>query len=140
MTYATQQDLIDLYGERELIDWSDRDGSGVIDAAVVRRALESADAQIDSYIARRYELPLTETPRLLVDLAAKIARYELAKDGGHERVALGYADARKTLEALASGKAELPLASGESAPGAEPGDVRVEGPERIFSRDTLRSF
>lgn len=140
MTYATQQDLIDLYGERELIDWSDRDGAGVIDAAVVQRALESADALIDSYIARRYELPLTETPRLLVELAAKIARYELAKDGAHERVVQGNADARKTLFALSSGAAELPLASGESAPGAEPGDVRVEGPERIFSRETLKGF
>ena len=138
--YATQQDMVDRYGEAELLDFSDRVGAGRIDAAVVAQALASADAQIDAYVGTRYDLPLPEVPPLLVDLACTIARFRLQKDRASERVKADYDTALKTLEHLASGKATLPISTGEAPPAADGGGVQVEGPERIFSRETLKGF
>ena len=138
--YATQQDMVDRYGEAELRDFSDRTGLGQIDATVVAQALASAEAQIDGYVGTRYDLPLPEVPPLLVDLACKIARFRLQKDGAIGRAREDYEDARATLKDLSTGKVDLPTAAGEAPPAADGGGVRVEGPERIFSRETLKDF
>ena len=69
MTYASQQDLIDRFGETELKQLTDRDLDDAIDAVVVEQALADADKTIDAYIGRRYDLPLASTPALLIGLA-----------------------------------------------------------------------
>ena len=51
MTYAVQQDMIDRFGEAELLEVADRDGDLVIDAAVMADALSDADETINGYVA-----------------------------------------------------------------------------------------
>ena len=138
--YATQQDMVDRYGEAELRDFSDRTGLGQIDAAVVAQALASAEAQINGYVGTRYDLPLPEVPPLLVDLACSIARFRLQKDRSSDRVRQDYEDAVGSLKDLSTGKVDLPISTGEAPPAADGGGVQVEGPDRVFSRETLRDF
>jgi phage gp36-like protein len=107
MPYATQQDLVDRFGEAELIQLTDRDNVGAIDATAVSRALADADAKIDSHIGTRYALPLVVAQPALVPVACAIARLHLYGNRVTEDVRTAYRDAERFLESVATGKARL---------------------------------
>ena len=73
--YATLDQLTERFGERMLVQLTDRASppAGTVDADVVARALADTAAVIDGYLAGRYVLPLAQTPPLLADLALAIA-------------------------------------------------------------------
>ncbi|TCS69766.1 phage gp36-like protein [Sulfuritortus calidifontis] len=139
MPYATAADLITRYGEDELIQLTDRVGAGVVDTAIVSRALDDAEAEIDGYLAARYRLPLPTTPALLARIACDIARYRLWEDRASDEVRQRYEDARRLLENISSGRASLGLPAGlppESQPAlslaaAKSGPAPVFGPEQM---------
>jgi phage gp36-like protein len=139
MTYATEQDLIDRYGEEELIQLTDRANVGAIDSAVLARAIADADAEIEGYLVGRYALPLASVPPLLARLACDIARYHLYDDAPLEQVRTRYEDARAHLKGIANGTVQLGLpASAGAAPVS--GSPEVDAPDRVFSRDTLERY
>lgn len=108
MTYATQQNLIDRFGEHELIQLTDREGLGEINTTVVDRALGDADAVINGYLAARYTLPLAApVPTVLERLACDIARYFLHDDRATEQVEKNYKDAVTLLRDVSKGTAIL---------------------------------
>lgn len=141
MDYATQQDLIDRFGTEELIELTDRADppAGAIDATVVARALADAGDAIDSYIARRYDLPLPSTPGRLTRIACDLARYFLHADDPTEAVETAYKDAIQFLRDVADGRAVLDIAGAEPA-ASSAGAPEVSGPGRVFSRDTMEGF
>ena len=116
MSYATQSDMTERFGAVELAQLSDRVNGTVIDVAVVARALADADAEIDAYLARRYQLPLASTPPVLVRMACDIARYRLYDEAVTEAVRVRYNDAVALLKRMASGEVELPAATVLPAP------------------------
>lgn len=121
MTYASQQDLINRFGERELIELTDRSASGLIDDSVVAVALSDADHEVDSYLYLRYDLPLSPVPPLLVRLGADIARYRLYDDAVSDEVRNRYEDAVALLKRLADGTVSL----GVEQPAADNGEQVV---------------
>ena len=139
MTYATQQDLVDRFGAEQLAELSDRTSGTVIDTVVVGRALTDADAEIDSYLATAYALPLVSVPAVLVRIACDIARYRLFGDRVTEQVRQLYTDAVRDLKSVASGAIKIDgavaLQPSESALG-----VKVKSPTRIFSADTIGRY
>ncbi|MCR9218931.1 MAG: DUF1320 domain-containing protein [Alphaproteobacteria bacterium] len=139
MSYATQQDLIDRFGEEELLALADRDGDGAIDAAVVDRALADAAGLIDSYIGARYRLPVDPVPAQLVAAAAAIARWHLYADAPHERVSEAYRATLAWLKDVAAGRADLDAAGVEPA-ADESGAPVFDGAPRVFSADSLRDY
>ena len=138
MTYAVQQDLIDRFGNAELLEVADRDDDQVIDAAVVGDALTDADELINGYIASRYDLPFTTAPAFLTKLAADVARYYLFKDDPPEQVVKGYEDAVRTLKAIARGEVVLEVAG--AAPAEALDGVKHSAPDRVFDAGTLKGF
>lgn len=141
MPYATTQDLIDRFGEEELLQLADRDGDGVIDAAVVERAAADADAEIEGYLVGRYALPLESVPPVLSRIACDMARYHLYDDLATETVRTRYEDARRLLESIAAGKVQLGLpASAGAAPVSGSPEVDSDAPARVFTRDSLEGF
>ena len=70
MPYASQADIVDLYGQNALVV-ADRDGDGVADAAAISRAMDLSSGEMDTYIGRRYSLPL---PALTVSSAAHLTQ------------------------------------------------------------------
>lgn len=134
MAYATQADLIARFGEVEISQLADTDGSGEIDAALVARALADADAEIDAALAGRYQLPLASVPPLLVRIACDLARFALYTDAVTEIVGQRRAAAAKLLGDLAAGRSTLGLAT---PPAATDGgnQVAVRAPARIFGPD-----
>lgn len=139
MGYATKQNLIDRFGQEELIQLTDRANAGAIDDTVLNQAIADADAEIEGYLPGRYTLPLASVPPVLTRIACDVARYHLYDDHATEQVRTRYEDARKLLEGIASGKVQLGLpASAGAAPVA--GAPAVSAPAREFTKDTLRDF
>lgn len=140
MIYATQQDLIDRFGEAELIELTDRADppTGQIDATVVAGALGDADELVNSYVAKRYDLPLVAVPAALTRVAADLARFFLHKDDPSDTVEKAYQAALKFLGDVAQGKAVLDVAGSE--PSSAPAGVSHSAPGRVFTTDSLKDF
>ncbi|MBF0096277.1 MAG: DUF1320 domain-containing protein [Magnetococcales bacterium] len=122
--YATVTDMIQRFGEKEMIQRSDRQMGRVLDAAVINQALADASAEIDSYLATRYALPLAERSDVLARICCDIARYQLWAGDTVEAVRTRYEDAVRLLKDIGRGVAALgiapahqpaPIASGVSA-------------------------
>jgi phage gp36-like protein len=113
--YTTQADIVDRYGTEELIQLTDRAGLGVIDVAVLDRAIADANAEIDGYLATRYQLPLAETPPALTRIASDIARYLLYDDAVTDSVSERYDNAVKFLRSVARGDVSLVQQAGSTA-------------------------
>ncbi len=135
MSYCTKQNLIDRYGEDELIQRTDRAGLGVIDDTVLDRCIADADGEIDGYLSPKYGAPLAVVPKVIERIACAITRYYLYDDSVTDQVAALYKDAIAFLKGVANGTVSI----GIDAVGAEPvksGDtVQMDSGGRIFGRD-----
>ncbi|MEX3688861.1 gp436 family protein [Paraburkholderia sp. BR14263] len=109
MAYATSDDMVRRFGETEMIEITDRDLTGVVDAAVAGNALDDASAEIDTYLAGRYTLPFAGTPRFIAGLCCDIARYRLCigETRMTEEINSRYKAAIRFLELAAAGKVTL---------------------------------
>ncbi len=112
MTYAGVQDMIQAFGEAEILAVA---GTGerpnrAVDQGKVLGAITDACAEIDGYLGRRFLVPVAPTPPRLMTLALDIARYRLRNRaegvGGNaaDVVRDRYKDAIRTLEGMRDGK------------------------------------
>lgn len=138
MTYALQADMQTALGDDELIQLTDRADPpvGAIDAAVLTRALEAADGEIDSYLAARYTLPLASVPTILRDCAVDIARYRLHDRGVPDRVKDAYKDRIAWLLNVSKGVASLGINTDDLTP-ASAGLPEMTSGGRVFARETI---
>lgn len=140
MSYATKAELIARYGEKMLIQLTDRaTPPAAIDDAVVDRALTDTDAAIDGYLLGRYVLPLAGTPPLLADLAQAIAIYKLHRRSPDQKIKDDYDSAMKTLRDIANGSVRLNVAGVEPAASGASG-VRTSDRPRDLTPDNLKGF
>lgn len=111
MAYATVADLVAEFGEREVIELTDRFDPpiGVVDQAVAQGALDRAGAVIEGYLAGRYALPLPAVPPLIAGIARDLARHALYTSAMPEVVQARYDAAMKQLKAIGDGLMALPL-------------------------------
>lgn len=133
MSYATQQNMIDRFGEQELIELTDHANAGSINVTVLGQALADADAEINAYLVSRYTLPLASVPPVLVKFAADVARYQLYDTRATEQVKARYDDAIKFLKLLASGAVSLG-ADADDQPVAVAGGASISSGGRDFGR------
>lgn len=150
MPYASQANIVELYGANALVV-ADRDGDGVPDTAAVTRALDLSSGEMDTYIGRRYSLPLpvltVSSAAHLTQLCVDIAVYRLAlsQDVATTEHRVRYEDALSVLTKIADGRAALSLAPPAAGEGEEPEitgpqPVVVGGPPRLFSREKMRDL
>lgn len=141
MPYATQTDMIDRFGETEVLALADRDQDGVIDASVVATAIERAGDEIDGYLLGRYGLPLASVPRLLTSICCDIARYRLcgAEVQETEPIRARYKDAVRMLENVRDGKLSLGLDPAQQPVGTG-NTVGIVNGQRTFSRESLKDY
>lgn len=143
MTYVTKQQLIDRFGERELIQLTDRTNrpATTIDDDVVDGAVTDAEALVDGYIGKVYELPLSSAPAVLTRISADIARYYLHgksadKDGPVHRA---YLEAKGWLRDVSRGLVQID-AEGITLAAAGGGSVRAKPADRVFTRASLKDM
>lgn len=133
MTYAVQSDMVDRFGQTEIAQLTDRVNGTAIDTVVLGKALADADDLINSYLATRYTLPLSSTPKIIVRAASDIARFYLYEDRVTEAVKARYDDTVKYLKSVADGLVTLGLdAANQVATGA--GGPSHDAGDRVFSQ------
>lgn len=128
MSYATIVELGARIGADELLALTDRERTGLVDEAVAQRALDDADAEIDTYLGARYTLPLAAVPVLLSRLACDVARYRLWSADASTEVRARYDDALRLLARLADGSVALAV----QPPAAGAAAAVVSAPQRVF--------
>lgn len=114
MSYATHEDLVARYGAREIECLLDQDGDGRADAGRADAALADASAEIDAVLARCWILPLEfEGPwPALTAIACALARQALHDDRQVDSVDAAARRARRLLDDIAAGRANLVTADG----------------------------
>lgn len=139
MSYASQVDMEERFGEQELIQLTDRDHTGAIDATVLDRALADATAEIDGYLASRYQLPLTTTPTVLVRVCADIARYHLHDDNIPEPVEIRYKAAVDLLRQVSIGRVSMGVSDSGETPTSNDG-AEINSGGRIWDRNDSKGY
>ena len=134
MPYASLDDLKKKFGQDELIALTDRVNQTTINSSIVTRALEDADAEINIYLLKRYQLPLSETFPLLTILACDIARFRLHTTDPSDEVRKRYQDAKQMLEDIAHGTYDL------NQPPTDTNEVKWQAHPRQLSGSRLSSF
>lgn len=106
----SRQDMIDRFGEQEMIKLTDRAHRRAIDDAVLDKAMADAAAEAGSYLAAAgfTRLPLTP-PRALTVKTCDIARFYLYENGTSEIVQKRYDEAVKWLKEVVKNPAMLGL-------------------------------
>ena len=142
MSYATLSDLVDRYGEGMLVMLTDRAivPRGMVDEAVVARALADADALVDGYLAGRYVLPLSAVPPLVAQIAAQIAISNLHVTTPEPKIAAEKDAAIAQLRDIAKGVILLPSSAGDQPSGTGSGGVIVTDRSRPMSADQMTGF
>lgn len=143
MAYAQKSDLIDRFGERELVQLTDRTHTppSTVDDVVVGRALDDAAGLIDGYLGKVYALPLASIPANLIKLSADIARYYLHGKSADKDSAVtrAHGEAIAWLKDVAAGRVQLD--AGGEVPATVPGSAgRFTGSDPVFTRASLRGF
>jgi phage gp36-like protein len=127
MPYATLNDLQSTFGEAEIGQLLTRLSTGNVPATIAGRFLDDASAEIDSYLAVSYAVPVSPAPQSLRAVCCDIARYRMFDDMASETVRQRYDDACKWLGKLAAGKAILLTDAGVAAPPSTTDDTGTAG-------------
>lgn len=140
MSYATQQNMIDRFGQKEVIQLTDKatPPTGSINATVLGQALGDADAMINGYVSTRYALPMTDVPQQIVRIACDLARYFLDKKPSEE-IKARYDQALAWLRDVSAGRVNLGVSTSQTTP-APSGGPQTTGSTRVFDADTLKDY
>ncbi|HEV7345776.1 MAG TPA: DUF1320 domain-containing protein [Devosia sp.] len=144
MTYCTQQDLVDRFGATKLVQLTDRVNkpATTINEVTVTERIADAVSLINSYLAKKYQLPLTvDLPPVLKTYAIDIAWFLLHGDaaGKDHPARMAFNDAKAWLKSVSQGEVVIEGAGEIIAP-AGGGQIKTSGPSRIFTRDRMAGF
>lgn len=140
MAYCTQSDIEEEISQATLIELTDDEGLGIVNATRVTKAITSADAEVNSYLAQRYSVPMTAGLELLKDLSIHLALEKLfgrkpgsLPDDRKDRIAA----VRKLLSDISRGNASL----GETPPPpVDSGGSTFSADDRNFTRTKMEGF
>ncbi len=132
MPYATVNDMVERFGQIEMIRLSTRDDAlpESIDGPRVENALADATALIDSYLRARYAVPLSPIPREIIRACCYLARYDLAQGGEQkpsEQMTKDRDDTLAWLSDMASSDGRL-----DALPARAASDARVRDRVRLI--------
>lgn len=139
--YSTQADILERIPEEALIQLTDDDNSGIVDADNVAAAIERADQEIDAYCGSRYSVPFATTPAVIKGLSIDLAIYFLY-GRTQEEIPETRKDAQKNavrlLEKINKGDISLGVDPAPAAPSGSGASFSTG--DRRFTRDTLKGM
>lgn len=113
-------------------------------ATLCESAISDACAEIDGYLAKRYRLPLQNTPQVICKFAKDIAVYNLVSrtgidEGDREKTFLNrYNAAIKFLLDVAKGIISIGIT--EESEGSAANGFKMGSAGRVFSRGSMRGW
>lgn len=141
MPYCTQANLVDRFGQVELIQLTNpTDPAAVtVNATRVDDGIADIDALITAKLQARYALPLATVPRVLRNIACDLVRARLYEDRITDHVAKRETAALKLLDEISQGKLQLGLDdAGQAAPSSD--GPQFTQPSRVFSPKLLGDY
>lgn len=108
-------------------------------------AVADACAEIDGYLSKRYQVPVSRPPKVLNKLAKDIAAYNLVSrmgvdEGEREKTFLNrYNAAIKFLLEVAKGTVSIGIDE-ENGSGAAANGFQMQSSGRIFSRESMEGW
>lgn len=141
MAYAAITDMAARFSEQDLILLTRRPSSdpNQINEPVLEQALTDASAEINSYLAGRYQLPLTTVPEALPRVCCDLARYFLAGQNAPDHITQRYRDAIAWLRSV--NKGDIALGIDQSGGNAQQHDMaEMESAGSVFSRRNTGGF
>ncbi|TMO54091.1 gp436 family protein [Pseudoalteromonas phenolica] len=139
--YANSVDMQARFDEQDLVLLTRRATSapGEIDMTVLNQALADATSEINTYLAGRYQLPLSNVPTSLTRICCDLARYFLSGNNAPEHIAERYKDATRFLRSV--NKGELALGADELGNKAAQTDTAIiESAGSVFARNKSTGF
>lgn len=121
----------------------DREGLAV---PLIEAAIADADGEIDGYLAKRYNVPLSIIPKVINKFSKDIALYNLfsrmgiGKDSDEEIYLTRYNAAVKFLTLVAEGKISLGCEADGDPMGAAAAGFTVQSSPRLFRRSSMRGL
>lgn len=109
--YITAQEMINLFGEPELIEVTNLDdpSANTINLVRLESAIAYAESEINSYLNRNYNLPLSSVPMVLINKVADLVRWQLDSRNTRTEVRQRYEEAIAWLRLVAKGEVRLGL-------------------------------
>lgn len=142
MSYSTQSDIEMRLSEDELVSLADLDEDGAADADVISRAIEDADATIDSYVrVRGADVPLDPVPASVRNASVTLAIYHLSlgRRSVTDDVQKSYDDVMAWLRDIAAGSAALGLDTAHTE--TEPGrGAQHTAQDRVYDRGKMKGW
>jgi phage gp36-like protein len=138
MSYAVEADMQTHFGAAEVLIAADRNGDGIADSGVIIDSLADSSAEIDSYLAVRYTLPLASVPSVLVRVCCEITMYRISINGPSmtEEKRVRYEDAVKWLTNLSKGIVTIGVGE-DTATVNDVATVAGTNSPRLFTRATM---
>jgi phage gp36-like protein len=144
MAYVTDADIQARLGNAAYVQLTDDAGSGSADAAKVAEARLGAEAEVDSYLATRYRVPVdvsgeANLQALLKSVVLDLVTYRLhgRRPPIPEDLVRRRSEAIEWLTRVAAGLVQLPSVSVLPAGEGLGTLVDVAGPQRIMTRSML---
>jgi phage gp36-like protein len=142
--YCSLNDLKKQVQEDTLIQLTDDDNSGEIDASVIDESVIYSETLIDGYLRGRYTLPLSQVPAVIKILAVDLSIYRLYSRRFHtdtpDAISEKYKNSIRILEQIQRGIISLGIETAGRPP--ELGEYRTNKTfeERTFSKHLLREY
>lgn len=113
---------------------------------LAQEAVDDAQAEIDGYLAKRYNVPFAKTPKVINKFAKDIALYNLVSRHGvdeneREKTYLTrYNAAVAFLTKVAEGKIDIGVPDGYTTEDAAKNGFSMKSSRRTFTRDSMRGW
>lgn len=155
MPYCSPDDLIDLFGQPEMIQLTNLDnpGSNFVRSERIESAIVFADSTIDSYLSAQIPLPLPSAPlppntdnyatlrQILRGKSIDISRYILESRGEpRPDVKIRYDLALEWLRMVSTGEIELKSSTTTADPSSMDGMILYGGEKRVFTRKSMQGY
>ena len=144
MSYITNNDLQTRVGSPAYLQLADDNGDAAADAAVVDEIRAAAEAEVNSFLAARYQTPIdiaahTDLTELLKSVTLDIAEYRLRarRPPVAGDTVQRYKRTIEWLTLIAQGAINLPSLAEISAPSSRGIIAATTGEPRLLTRDEL---
>ncbi len=144
MPYITNADIQERLGNDTYVSLTDDNRDGAADVGVVDEARLAADGEVNSFLARRYQVPINltlhpELSDLLASMTLDVAEYRLRlrRPPVSEDARRRFAQAVDWLTRVADGRIDLPSAVPPATSVSRGIIAQSVGEDRLLSHDEL---